>query len=93
VGISVGADVAVGGTSVGGLSVGVIACETAVGNEGTTVAVGETVVAAGPQALTTVIRVKRMTVLTIGLNIGSLLVWAKEREAVFQSAYSRPKGI
>jgi hypothetical protein len=76
VGVMVGAGVAVGGTSVGGKSVGIAAGGAVVGNGGTVVAVGGTSVATGPHALTRAIMVKRITILTLGLDISSLLVLA-----------------
>lgn len=63
--------------TVGGTAVGVIVVAgVAIGGGGTMVAVGEMVVAASPQALSRVIKVSRMTVLTTGLNLSSLRVLA-----------------
>jgi hypothetical protein len=75
VGVMVSAGVAVGGTSVGGTFVGIVVGGTVIDSEETIVAVGETEVAPGPHALTRMIRVKRTTVLTAGLNIDSCLCW------------------
>ena len=90
VGKGVAASVGVGvAVSVGGIGVlvsdrgaavgmtvafGAVGVGARVGGGGTVVAVGDTSVAADPHAPIRVIRVKRMTVLKIGLDIGSLLL-------------------
>ena len=64
-----GDGVAVGGISVGGTSVGVSVGEAVVGDGGTLVAVGKTLVVAGSHALTKEISVIKIMILAKDFNI------------------------